>query len=192
VIIYLHGFNSGGRSVKAGQLRAMLAPVAVLAPTYPAHRVPDAPRYLRKFIRRLRRENPQDKKLLLIGSSLGGFWAQHLAPEFGAGQVLINPALRPDEALLDAAGPQRNEATGEHYVLTAAEVRALGAYRKTRCEPSVPSLLLLDQADESLDYRVAQAFYRDCGKTLVYPGGNHRFEHLAEALPDIRELYASL
>jgi predicted esterase YcpF (UPF0227 family) len=192
VIIYLHGFNSGGRSVKASQLRAMLAPLAVLAPTYPVHRVPDAPRFLRKFIRRLRRENPHDQKLLLIGSSLGGFWAQCLAPELGAGQVLINPALRPDEELLDAIGPQHNEATGENYILTADEVRALGAYRKARCDPAVPGLVLLDQADESLDYRVAEAFYHGCGKTLVYPGGSHRFEHLSEALAEIRGLYGTL
>lgn len=170
----------------------MLAPLPVLAPTYPAHRVPNAPRYLRKFIRRLRRENPHDEKLLLIGSSLGGFWAQYLAPEFGAGQVLINPALRPDEELLDTIGPQRNEATGENYVLTAAEVRAFGAYRKAHCDPAVPCLLLLDQADESLDYRVAEAFYRGCGQTLVYPGGSHRFEHLRESLADIRMLYDAL
>ena len=192
MIIYLHGFNSGGRSVKAGQLRAMLAPLAVLAPTYPVHRVPEALRYLRKFIRRLRRENPHDRKLLLIGSSLGGFWAQYLAPEFGAGQVLINPALHPDQALLGVVGPQRNEATGEYYVLSAAEVLAFGAYRVARCDTSVPSLLLLDQADESLDYRISEVFYRGCGKTLVYPGGNHRFEHLPESLPDIRALYDAL
>ena len=192
MIIYLHGFNSGGGSSKAGQLRTMLAPLTLLSPTYPAHRAPEAPRFLRKFIRRLHRENPHDKKLLLVGSSLGGFWAQCLASEFGAGQVLINPALQPDEALLGVVGPQQNEATGEHYVLTAAEVRALGGFRKAHCDPSVPSLLLLDQADESLDYRIAEAFYRGCGKTLVYPGGSHRFEHLVEALPKIRGLYNNL
>lgn len=192
MIIYLHGFNSGGRSSKAGQLRSLLAPLPVLAPTYPVHRVPQAPRFLRKFIRRLRRENPHDKKLLLVGSSLGGFWAQYLAPEFGAGQVLINPALQPDEALLGVVGPQQNEVTGERYVLTAAEVKALGAYRRARCDPGIPSLLLLDEADESLDYRVAAGFYRGCGNTRVFPGGNHRFEHLPEALADIRVLYDAL
>ena len=103
--------------------------------------------------------------------------------------MLINPALRPDEELLDAVGPQHNEAIGENYVLIAAEVRALGAYRRSRCDPAVPGLVLLDQADESLDYRVAEAFYRGCGKTLIYPGGSHRFEHLVEALADIRALY---
>lgn len=56
----------------------------------------------------------------------------------------------------------------------------------------VPTLVLLDEADEALDYRTAQAFYRDCGQVIVYPGGSHRFEHLPAALPEIRGLHDSL
>ena len=190
MIIYLHGFNSGGQSQKAAWLRAQLAPVPVFAPDYPAHRVSEALRVLRKFIRRLRRENPHTRKLMLIGSSLGGFWAQRLAPEFGACIVLINPSMRPDETLARHTGCYRNEATGEETVLTAQDVLALKAHRVEPCNPQVPTLLLLDADDEVLDYRVAEAAMRGCGKTIVYPGGSHRFDHLAEALPEIRALVA--
>ena len=190
MIIYLHGFNSGGQSQKAAWLRAQLAPVPVFAPDYPAHRANETLRVLRKFIRRLRRENPHTRKLMLIGSSLGGFWAQRLAPEFGACIVLINPSMRPDETLARHTGRYRNEATGGETVLTAQDVLALKAHRVEPCNPQVPTLLLLDADDEVLDYRIAEAALRGCGKTLVYPGGSHRFEHLAEALPEIRALYA--
>jgi predicted esterase YcpF (UPF0227 family) len=191
MIIYLHGFNSGGQSHKAAWLRAQLAPVPVLAPTYPAHRAQEALRVLRKFIRRLRRENSHDRKLMLIGSSLGGFWAQRLAPEFGACIVLINPSMRPDETLARHTGRYRNEATGEETVLTAQDVQSLKTHRIEPCNPKVPTLLLLDAEDEVLDYRVAETALRGCGKTIVYPGGSHRFEHLTEALPEIRALYAA-
>lgn len=191
MIIYLHGFNSGGRSHKAGWLRVQLAPVPVFAPDYPAHRANEALRVLRKFIRRLRRENPNDGKLMLIGSSLGGFWAQRLAPEFGACIVLINPSLRPDETLARHAGTYDNEATGDKTVLTLQDALALRAHRVEPCNPKVPTLLLLDTGDEVLDYRIAEAAFRGCGKTRVYAGGSHRFEHLAEALPDIRALYTA-
>jgi predicted esterase YcpF (UPF0227 family) len=190
MIIYLHGFNSGGQSQKAAWLRAQLAPVPVFAPDYPAHRASEALRVLRKFIRRLRRENPHTRKLMLIGSSLGGFWAQRLAPEFGACIVLINPSMRPDETLARHTGCYRNEATGGETVLTAQDVLALKAQRVEPCNPRVPTLLLLDADDEVLDYRIAEAALRGCGKTIVYPGGSHRFEHLSEALPEIRALYA--
>jgi len=191
MIIYLHGFNSGGQSHKATWLRAQLAPVPVFAPTYPAHRTHEALRVLRKFIRRLRRENPHSRQLMLIGSSLGGFWAQRLAPEFGASMVLINPSMRPDETLAGHTGRFRNEATGEETVLTAQDVLAFKAQRVEPCNPKVPTLLLLDAGDEVLDYRVAETALHGCGKTIVYPGGSHRFEHLAEALPELRALYAA-
>jgi predicted esterase YcpF (UPF0227 family) len=190
MIIYLHGFNSGGQSQKAAWLREHLAPVPVFAPDYPAHRASEALRVLRKFIRRLRRENPHTRKLMLIGSSLGGFWAQRLAPEFGACIVLINPSMRPDETLARHTGRYRNVATGGETVLNAQDVLALQAHRVEPCNPQVPTLLLLDADDEVLDYRLAEAALRGCGRTLVYPGGSHRFEHLAEALPEIRALYA--
>ena len=190
MIVYLHGFNSGGRSHKAGWLREHLAPIPVFAPDYSAHRATEALRSLRKFIRRLRRENPQSRKLLLIGSSLGGFWAQYLAPEFGARMVLINPSMHPDETLDQHAGNYHNEATGAETVLTIQDVRAFREYRIEPCNPKVPTLVLLDEQDEVLDARSTAAALRGCGKTIVYPGGSHRFDHLVEALPEIRALYA--
>jgi len=85
----------------------------------------------------------------------------------------------------------RNEATGEETVLTAQDVQSLKTHRIEPCNPKVPTLLLLDAEDEVLDYRVAETALRGCGKTIVYPGGSHRFEHLTEALPEIRALYAA-
>ena len=81
-------------------------------------------------------------------------------------------------------------ASGEETVLTAEDVRALKAHRVEPCNPTVPTLVLLDADDEVLDYRRAETALRGCGRTIVYPGGSHRFEHLAEALPAIRALYA--
>jgi uncharacterized protein len=192
MIVYLHGFNSGGTSTKATWLRQQLPDIPVLSPTYPAHLATEAPEFLRRYITAARREQGQDRRLLLIGSSLGGFWSRYLAPALDAGMVLINPALQPETDLLDVIGSNKNEATGEEYVLTAEQVRALARCQVPTCNPAVPTLVLLDEADEVLDYRVAQAFYRNCGRVLVYPGGSHRFEHMAEALPDIRRLYESL
>lgn len=192
MIVYLHGLNSAGSSNKATWLRQQLAPVPVLAPTYPAHRAEAAVAALRAYLARARREAPDDQKLLLVGSSLGGFYAPYLAPEFHAGIVLINPSVDADETLTALIGPQRNEATGEEYVLTREQVRALAPFRLARCQSQTPTLVLLDQGDEVIDYRVAEAFYHGCGQTLVYPGGSHRFDHLPEAMPVIRRLYDAL
>lgn len=192
MIVYLHGFNSGGTSGKATWLRQNLPDLTVLSPTYPTHLADVAPTFLRDYFTRIRDEHPDDRKLLLVGSSLGGFWARYLAAELHAGMVLINPGINPDTDLLDVVGPHTNEATGEQYVLTEAQVRAFARVKQPRCDAGIPTLLLLDEGDELLDYRVAQAYYRGCGKTIVYPGGSHRFDHLAEALPEIRALHDAL
>ncbi len=191
MIVYLHGFNSGGASQKARWLREHLAPIPVLAPDYPAHRAESAAPYLLAWIADARDAQRADR-LLLIGSSLGGFWAQHLAPLLQAGMVLINPAVRPHHDLLPAVGENVNEATGKRYVLTTTEVERLGDYALAQCNPGVPTLLLLDENDEVLDYRVARDLYLTCGETLIFADGSHRFDHLPEALPVIRRLYESL
>jgi predicted esterase YcpF (UPF0227 family) len=192
VIVYLHGFNSGATSGKAAWLHQHLPDHTVLAPTYPTHDPDRAPGFLRDYFTRVRREHPGDSKLLLIGSSLGGFWARYLARELNAGMVLINPAIHPDTDLLDVVGSNVNKATGEQYVLTEAQVRAFARVKQPCCDPAIPMLLLLDEGDELLDYRVAREYYRGCGKIVVFPGGSHRFDHLSEALPEILELYAFL
>ncbi len=192
MIVYLHGFNSGGTSGKATWLRQNLPDLTVLSPTYPTHDPDKAPVFLRNYVLRVQAEHPQDKKLLLIGSSLGGFWARHLAAELNASMVLINPGIHPDVDLLDVVGSNVNEATGECYVLTEAQVKAFARVKLPRCDPKIPTLLLLDEGDELLDYRVAQAYYRGCARIIVHPSGSHRFDHMVEALPEILALYDRL
>lgn len=192
MIVYLHGFNSSGGSAKAAWLREHLVDIPVLAPTYPAHLADEAAKVLRDYFARVRVDHSRDKKLLLVGSSMGGFWARYLAPELAAGMALINPAMHPETDLLNLVGVNRNLATGEEYVLTEQQVRGLARYTVPRCAPAVPTLVLLDEADELLDYREAEAFYRDCGRVIVYPGGSHQFEHLPEASLEIRALHDSL
>jgi len=189
MIVYLHGLNSAGSSAKAAWLRAHLAPIPVLAPTYPAHHARAAMAQLRNFLAPLREAHG---RLLLIGSSLGGFYAPLLASEFGAGMVLINPAVNAHVGLRRYVGPQVNDVTGERYLLTHADVDAFAPYALEECRPQTATLVLIDEADEVIDVEAARAFYRGCGKTIVYPDGNHRFEHLPQALPEIRALYAHL
>ena len=192
MFIYLHGFNSGGNASKAYRLRTMFAPIPLLSPTYPAHRVTQALEFLRAYITDARRKHPAESRLVLVGSSLGGSYAQYLAHEMHTGLVLINPSINPHTTLLGAVGNNRNEATGEEYELTRDDVLALERLRPARCDPSIPTLLLLDTGDELLDYRVAEDWYRGCGKTMVFPGGNHRFAHLDDAAVEIRKLHDGL
>jgi predicted esterase YcpF (UPF0227 family) len=50
MLIYLHGLNSSSLSLKAAILRQKPAPVAVVVPSYPAHRPDDAVAVLSDFL----------------------------------------------------------------------------------------------------------------------------------------------
>jgi predicted esterase YcpF (UPF0227 family) len=189
MIIYLHGLNSGGISGKAGTLRKTLAPIPLASPTYPAHRPLQAVYDLQRFISERIEEHP---RLLLIGSSMGGFYGQYLARQFRHAicrLVMINPALRPWELLPDHVGEQHNEATGERYQLTMENIEQTRRFAVSPVDDGLPTTLLLDQGDEVIDYRIAAQMYRDSGELFLFEGGDHRFQHMDEAIEIIRGLY---
>ncbi len=188
MIIYLHGFNSSGNSAKGQFLKHHLPDIPVSTPTY--HHDPEiAVTILEQLIEETLQKNPQ---LTLIGSSLGGFYAQYLAHRYRLKSVLINPALMPLETLYDYLGKNTNFYTGETYVLTQAHLEALLTLDIPEpCVESVPTLLLLDKGDELLDYRLAVNRYQDCAEVIIFEGGDHQFQHLPEALAKIRAFYAT-
>jgi len=176
-IVYLHGFRSAPASVKATAL--VRAVQALPESTRPGLHVP--------FLRHAPAEavaatiawidanvaSPRDT-LTLVGSSLGGFYATHLAERYGARAVLINPAIRPYEDLLAYAGVQTNLYTGEAFVVAEAhfdELRALAVPRMTRPRRY---WLMVQTGDEVLDWREAVAFYAGAHQ-LVEGGGDHGF-----------------
>jgi hypothetical protein len=129
--------------------------------------------------------------VMLVGSSLGGYYARYLATVIEAvnSVVLINPALNPGDTLDVCLGQNTNMVTGEPFELTPDDLRNLRTYDVPRAGVLKPTLVLLDAGDEVIDYRVAETFYQDRGQVIVYPGGSHRFEHLNEAAREITAFY---
>ncbi|MGD8207072.1 MAG: YqiA/YcfP family alpha/beta fold hydrolase [Thiohalocapsa sp.] len=193
MIVYLHGLNSSSRSHKAAVLREALAPHPFKAPDYPAHRPHAAIARLSAMLRALA---ANAAPIMLVGSSIGGFYGQYLARQFPVSHLfLINPALRPWELLSDWVAQPMTTAAGETYVLDAETIESTRCYGiEHPCDgddDGVPTTLLLDQGDEVIDYRIAHALYRDCGRVLAYPGGDHAFQHTSEAAAVILETLRS-
>lgn len=186
MILYLHGLNSGSASYKATVLRKALNPVPVLSPTYPAHRPERAVIGLTALIKDLIEEHPQ---LMIVGSSMGGFYGQYLARQFRESVyrlVLINPALRPWELLAEHAGEQRNCITGETYMLGPGHIEQTRQYAIADIDDGILTTLLLDKGDEVIDHRIAIEVYRDASELFVFEGGDHGFQHMNEAIAIIR------
>ena len=186
-LLYLHGFRSSPASVKAQQLAAFIAAIpAAQRPQLqipalsagPAADIAATTAWIERNV-----SSPRDA-LTIVGSSLGGYYATHLAEHFDTRAVVINPAIRPYEDLKHYVGPQTNLYTGETFVVTEAyfeELRALAVRRITR-----PGryLLLVQTGDEVLDYREAVAFYGGAFQ-YVEGGGDHAFQGFADQIPAI-------
>jgi hypothetical protein len=179
VIVYLHGFNSSPQSHKARLLGRYMAERG-LGGEFACPRLPPAAREAIRTVRQLGAADP-----CYIGSSLGGYYATHLVETFGGRAVLINPAIEPHVGLRAFLGPQKNLYTGEAYELTSEHLEQWRELYAPRITPS-RYLLLVETADEVLDYR--QAVQRYAGaEQIVVAGGDHSLRSFPEHLPRILE-----
>ena len=186
-IVYLHGFRSSPASVKAAAVAAAVA--ALPEPVRPWLHVPaldTCPARAVAAVETWIRGNvaTPEQSLTLVGSSLGGFYATHLAERLGTKAVLINPAICPYDDLAQYAGPQTNLHTGAPFVVEEShfdELRALAVTRITR--PSC-YFLMVQSGDEVLDWREAVAFYGGAFQH-VEGGGDHAFRGFEARMPSI-------
>lgn len=191
MIIYLHGLNSTGQSAKGQFIKQAFSDTTqVYTPTYD-HDPDRAIEYLHHYVADCLHHLAAEETRMLVGSSLGGFYAQYLSRQFeGFKLVLINPALGPVEILRQHLGVNENFYTGERYILEEHHLQALLKYEiSTPCQNPLPTLLLLDNGDEVIDYHFAAEEYAPCANVVIYEGGDHQFQHLPESLPLIRQFY---
>lgn len=194
MILYLHGLNSAGSSHKAAILRERLTPIPVLSPTYPAHQPQEAIAVLsRELAARVADKKFLRQPLVLVGSSMGGFYGQYLSRRFAVDHlVMINPALRPWELLKQVVGWQYNAALDERYYLSESMVEATRPFGLESVDGDVPTTLLLDEGDELIDWRVAVTVYSGVADIHHFPGGDHAFAHMQEAVVIIRRIHQAV
>ena len=196
MIFYFHGFSSGAKSHKATVFKKSFTDFDLFVPDYSSHQPIESIRYLDNYIKQNISEN-QNQKIMLIGSSLGGYYAQYLASVIQevVALVLINPALEPQKTLLAHVGRQINMVTQKSFDFTQQDYDALHLYDVPSAKVFTPALVLLDEADEIIDYQHAAQVYSaqvDNGSQVIsYPGGDHWFQHLEQAIPEIISFYRS-
>ena len=179
MLIYIHGFNSSPASSKAQLLKGGLDSLGrgteFAAPALP-HSPAAAAALLDTFVTR-------HSGAVLVGSSLGGYYATWLAEKHDLKAVLLNPAVRPYELLKDHLGPQQNFHTGERYEFTARHVEEMRALETAAITPA-RYLLVVATGDEVLDYRSAVERYRGCRQVLI-SGSDHGLSDFADHLDSV-------
>ena len=179
-VIYIHGFNSSPDSKKARLFATYCHAHGILDVVIPAlsHDPARAMQTLEDWV------GPGGARTaLLVGSSLGGYYATYLGERYGLKVALINPAVAPFEHLPhDILGKHRNYYTDEEYEFTQEHVAFLRTLKVERIRNPALYLLLVQTGDEVLDYRLAVKLYAGC-RQIVQDGGSHSFDNFEAELP---------
>lgn len=128
-LIYLHGLGSNGQSSTASALRE--SGMSVSSPDY-------APQHYVQSMEQLRSLVLEDAPELLVGTSMGGYYALRLAEELGRPAVAINACFEPGRLLrnfLDA--PAMDYTTGEPIPFTQEMLDAFASLNPGRIRAQI-------------------------------------------------------
>lgn len=190
-IIYLHGFRSSPLSKKGQQLKQYCA-----EHHHTVH-LPDlncAPETVITAISYYI-ESLLPQQVVLVGSSLGGFYASYFVAKYACPAVLINPAMQPWQLFEELFGIEQIPLkVTENWTLDERQLRQLQSMAETTLIHADKILVLLQQGDEVLDYRQAQAYYsaaQPSSLILTDANGNHAMDDFAEKLPLLLEFLSA-
>lgn len=180
-VVYIHGFNSSPASLKAQQLRT-----AWLQLGFPEEDllIPQLHHHPVQAIAQLQDAIAQLEQPVLVGSSLGGYYATYLAQQHHLKALVINPAVRPHHLFDGFFAEQENLYTGEQWLLTEAHLQELAALEVAPPHDAQRFCVWLQTGDETLDYCLAEQYYHGCS-VHVEQGGDHGFQRFAEHLPEL-------
>lgn len=176
-ILYLHGFLSSAQSLKALQTRAFVEkyyPASSLdCPQLSAH-----PQTAWAQLNELG-ERPYSA---VMGSSMGGFLATHLAQRKHIPAICINPVAHPHQLIDAYRGQHINPYTGELISIGQAEVEFLAQIDIGQLTAAELLQVHLNLGDEVIDVHSTQTLYAD-SHLHTYAGGDHAFSNYAAILP---------
>lgn len=198
MILYLHGFTSGPQSKKVQALAARMAErglgnrlIAPQLPASPAAAIALADGIIQKVgagellgVPPAQKVGAGGTALTLAGSSLGGYYATHLAEKHRLKAVLINPAVVAALELERYLGPQTWLYSGETFDFTRQHIAELATLEVPRLADPKRYWLLAETGDETLDYRQAVTRYAGARQTVL-PGGDHSFTRWDDYLDGI-------
>ncbi|MGF1722157.1 esterase YqiA [Vibrio kyushuensis] len=173
LLLYIHGFNSSPQSHKANVMNeyclSQRPDIKLLTPQLPCF-----PDEAANCLLELIEKHHSEYQIALVGSSLGGYLSTWLNAKFGFKAVLVNPAVKPYELLVDYLGEQVNPYTGQEYTLEPIHIEQLKSLDVESIKHPEDFWLLQQTEDEVLDYRQAVERF-SLSKQTVEQGGDHSF-----------------
>ncbi len=183
-IMYIHGFKSSANSYKAKILKQKFGEEYIISKTLPV-----APIEAINFLQELLADD--DDIGLIIGSSLGGFFALYLSIFNSLRAILINPSLKPYETLKKNLGENTRFDSDEKFELTQEHLMQYRALSEEIEHLNFDQKLLyfyLSKDDEILDHSDIPNKFPKAAKIQYFENSTHRFLNFEDILEEIEEM----
>ena len=196
-IIYIHGLDSDANSTKGQLLEGYCQQYH---PDINVHR-PDLNQPPTQVFERLIRvvlKLEKESKVIVVGSSLGGYFSTLISNHTGCSALLLNPSTQPHITLQRFADKINLESvisdndlsdnviytTAGGWAITATDLRWFNEHQlHSICYPDKVAVFI-KEGDELLNPHLAVDFYQRHGVTVtLQQGGDHRFSDFDEQLP---------
>lgn len=189
MILYLHGFRSSPQSYKARLMAAALAERGQ-SDQWWCPQLPASPRAaMEQALARAQAwlsAGGRCEDLVVVGSSLGGFYATWLAERVHCRAIVLNPVVHAARDLATQVGTHRTyhgDAIFEFLPVHVDELAQAEAQVPARLEPA-RYFLLAATGDEVLDWSEMRERYAGCRQRII-EGGDHGLSEFADWLPEV-------
>ncbi len=185
LLVYLHGFRSSPRSSKAvmtGQaVRALnnkderyewYCPQLLASPK-------ESMNMVTQYI-----DASKADKVVVVGSSLGGFYTNYLAEKYDCIGIALNPAVRAARELEPHVGMMTAYDSDEPFDFRAEYIDELKALQVETITRPERYFLIAAKGDELLDWQEMVDFYAGA-KQLVLEGSDHGISNYSDHLPAV-------
>ena len=184
MILYLHGFRSSPQSAKA-QLLAQTVAQQLPDAGWECPQLPASPAKAIELCNNLVQQlsNPSDE-LVVIGSSLGGYYAGHIAHTWGCRSVLLNPVIHAARDLATQVGTHRQYHDDAPFVFLPEHVDELARMAFPRPAFGNQHFLVASTGDEVLNWFEMARWYSGC-RSRIINGSDHSISDFARWLPEV-------
>lgn len=185
LLVYLHGFRSSPRSSKAVMTREAISALSSKDHTYEWYcpQLLASPKQSVDMVTSYIDQSDADS-VIIMGSSLGGFYTNYLAEKYQCKGIVLNPAVFAARELEPHIGMMTAYDSDEPFDFKAEYIGELRALQVEKiCEPQ-KYFLIAAKGDELLDWKEMVAFYSGA-KQLVLEGSDHGIADYANHLPTV-------
>ena len=185
LLVYLHGFRSSPRSSKAVMTGEGIK--AISSPENPIQwycpQLLASPKESMAMVEDHIKRSGADQ-IVVVGSSLGGFYANYLAEKYSCKVIVLNPAVRAARELAPHVGMMTAYDSDEPFDFRPEYIDELKSLQVEKISNPSRYFLIAAKGDELLDWQEMVGFYPGA-KHLVLEGSDHGIADYADHLPQV-------